>query len=236
MSYPVFLYAPMFSLGGQADLQKVGDLLFGRDWSAEIYTTFDRRVDRYLDNFKSAAASILDVGCGSSGARAKHFAYVGHDVTATDIGDYQTVFDHFNGKRRPAAHEITFQLGDFLSLSLPPASFDLVHAVHLIHFYEDTEPFIEKMSALTKDGGITAISFKTSPMCGADDLPDSVLEKIPSQKITEPVDCSTLYEINPFAVIAQAKKHDLSVLEAYRGINSVGLLLQRNSRGAGNGD
>jgi 2-polyprenyl-3-methyl-5-hydroxy-6-metoxy-1,4-benzoquinol methylase len=104
-----------------------------------------RRAEIVLDVARARRhAKILEIGCGS-GWLALQLAEFGQ-VTAVDIG-IETI------ERLKALHPlVTWIGGDFLSLDLPPQSFDLIVSMETISHVADQEAFADKIASLAAPG------------------------------------------------------------------------------------
>lgn len=96
--------------------------------------------------------TVLDVGAGAQ-RHAQVFARHGKAVTAVDFGS--SVYHRQKVAMRTG--EIAEILGDFNLLQFD-TPFDCVWASHVLEHQLDAHQFLRKLVALTKDGGILAIT------------------------------------------------------------------------------
>ncbi len=104
-----------------------------------------------LDAIPRKTVRALDVGCGQ-GALARRLRAVVPQVAAIDLDP--TSIDL--ARRRCGDLRIDYLLGDFLTHSFEPGSFDVVCSVAALH-HMDTETALRRMSGLLRPGGTLAI-------------------------------------------------------------------------------
>ena len=88
----------------------------------------------------------LDVGCGT-GVAVRELARLRPDVEILAV-DLEAGFDD----GRALAPNLRFRQGDVTVLDLP-AGFDLVTAVHVLHFVADKQALLNRLAGLLKTGG-----------------------------------------------------------------------------------
>jgi ubiquinone/menaquinone biosynthesis C-methylase UbiE len=105
-----------------------------------------------------ASQRVLDVGCGT-GFVASRFAELGHTVTGVDLSPQMV--DRAREKARQAALQITFQVGDAVSLDARDCSYDLVVARHVIWNLPDPRRgVVEWLRVLRPEGRLMLIEGK----------------------------------------------------------------------------
>ena len=104
---------------------------------------------RLLDRIPAGATSGLDVGCGE-GETARRLrvcvpAVVGVDP---DLASIETA--------RAFDDDIAYVLGDLTSVDLPPASYDVVTAVAVIHHLDHCTA-LERLASFVRPGGVLLV-------------------------------------------------------------------------------
>ena len=94
---------------------------------------------------------VLEVGCGE-GLLARELSFAARRVTAIDLDAPSLEL----ARREAAAPNVEYLLGDFLAYPLPPASFDAVVSVALLH-HVDAARGLERMKELLRPGGTLAL-------------------------------------------------------------------------------
>jgi SAM-dependent methyltransferase len=100
---------------------------------------------------------VLEAGCGS-GRDALLYAQQGFAVTGLDVSDNALRWM----RERATEMRVTIEAvaGDLLAAEFPPASFDAVVAVHLVHLQPEPirRAMVNRLWSLTRDGGFVAMA------------------------------------------------------------------------------
>jgi ubiquinone/menaquinone biosynthesis C-methylase UbiE len=121
---------------------------------------FIAMMNEYLDAMKvGAAASVLDVGCGT-GVVARTIArkpsFDGH-ITAIDLSPYLTATAQRLAGAEGMVDAIDFRNGDSQHLDLPDASFDAAVAHTLFSHVPDPSAVLRELARIVKPGGTVGI-------------------------------------------------------------------------------
>ena len=100
-----------------------------------------------LDAMPEPCTSALDVGCGE-GVPARRMRQSISQVTAIDVDPNSIEI----ARRRDPESRIDYRLGDFMTASLEPASFDFVVCVAALH-HMDEGLALRRMRELVRPGG-----------------------------------------------------------------------------------
>jgi ubiquinone/menaquinone biosynthesis C-methylase UbiE len=99
----------------------------------------------------TADSLVLELACGTGSTSIHHAPLVKH-ILATDISN--SMLDFGRRKANEAGIEnITFQQATVENLEAPPASFDVVLALNILHLIDDPVAAVNKVSSLLKPGG-----------------------------------------------------------------------------------
>ena len=104
-----------------------------------------------LDAMQEPCTSALDVGCGE-GVLARRLRQSISQVTAIDVDPNSIEI----ARRRDPESRIDYRLGDFMTASLEPASFDFVVCVAALH-HMDEGLALRRMRELVRPGGTLAV-------------------------------------------------------------------------------
>jgi ubiquinone/menaquinone biosynthesis C-methylase UbiE len=124
------------------------------------HPAFAAMLEGYLDAMGiGAAASVLDLGCGTglaarAIARRKDFS---GRVTAIDLSAHLVRAAQRLAAEEGLADRIAFRTGDTRRLDLVPASFDAVVAHTLLSHVEDPAEVVRQAAQLLKPGGMLGI-------------------------------------------------------------------------------
>ncbi|MYX60271.1 methyltransferase domain-containing protein [Streptomyces sp. SID8382] len=96
-----------------------------------------------------AAATVLDLGCGSGVPVARNLASAGHRVTGVDISEVQI------SRARQLVPEAEFRRVDATAVEFPAASFDAVVSLYaLIHIpLAEQPPLLARIATWLRPGG-----------------------------------------------------------------------------------
>ncbi len=95
-------------------------------------------------------ARVLDMACGS-GMLAVQLAPLVANIDAVDISPKML---HIAGERASSLCNVHFQLGSIEDFTAPPASYDAVLAMSVLHLLDDWRGAIAKAHDLLKPGGV----------------------------------------------------------------------------------
>lgn len=110
----------------------------------------------YLLPLLAPGMELLDVGCGPGtlttdlAARVTPGRAIGVDLSSDVVGQARA---HARGR---GVDNVSFRVGDFQSVGLEPASFDIVHAHQVLQHLDDPVGALEAMAQLARPGGIVA--------------------------------------------------------------------------------
>jgi len=124
-----------------------------------LYGTEPTSVARHLAVLfrQKGVARILEAGCGS-GRDALYYAREGFAVTGLDVS-----VNALRWAREAAAKTdlpIRLVAADLLAAELPPASFDAVVAIHMLHLKPEPvrRAMVNRFWGLARDGGLIAMA------------------------------------------------------------------------------
>jgi ubiquinone/menaquinone biosynthesis C-methylase UbiE len=109
--------------------------------------------------FLHPGMEIFEFGCGTGGTAIEHAPHVAH-VRAVDFSENMLV----HARRRAAeagVTNVTFERGDISTMSIAPASYDVVLGLSILHLLKDPDAVIRKVHTILKPGGI----FVSSTAC-----------------------------------------------------------------------
>ena len=110
----------------------------------------------YLLPLLRPGMSLLDIGCGPGtlttdlARKVAPGRVLGIDISAEVVPQAQA------HARDAGVANVTFQVGDFRSANLAPASFDVVHAHQLLQHLRDPVGALRLMARLARPGGVVA--------------------------------------------------------------------------------
>lgn len=100
---------------------------------------------RWATDLRLAQPRILEVGC-ASGWLSEPLSHLGR-LTAMDIADEVVA------RARERYPHIDFQAGDFLTMAIPPGTFDVAVAVDVLSCISDPEGAVRRFAEVLKPGG-----------------------------------------------------------------------------------
>ncbi len=136
-------------------------------WNAEA-AAFDEEPDHGLrdDDVREAWRDLLlplmpsppglvaDLGCGT-GTLSLLLAEAGHDVAGLDVAP--RMVEAAKSKARAAGRDITFVVGDASAPALPPGSFDVVLARHVLWAMPDPAAALGRWLGLLRPEGLLVL-------------------------------------------------------------------------------
>jgi ubiquinone/menaquinone biosynthesis C-methylase UbiE len=132
------------------------DALVSRLEARGKHPGFMGMLQEYLDAMDiDAAATVLDVGCGTGVASrtiARRQDFSGH-VTGIDRSAYLIAFGRQRIREEGLAGRIELHAGDSHGLDIPDASFDAVVAHTLLSHVEDQLGVLKEIARIVKPGG-----------------------------------------------------------------------------------
>lgn len=111
---------------------------------------------RWLESASRNNMNILEVGCGA-GWLCPWLKVYGH-VTATDLSD------EVLSRARQRVPDVSFIVGDFMTLDFAPASFDVIIALEVLSHVADQPGFVAKLASLLKPGGMLMLATQNRPV------------------------------------------------------------------------
>jgi 2-polyprenyl-3-methyl-5-hydroxy-6-metoxy-1,4-benzoquinol methylase len=111
---------------------------------------------RWLDGLDRTDLDILEVGCGSAWMTPSLKAY--GRVTATDLSA------EVLAQVAPTIPGVDFIAGDFLELSFPPSSYDVVVTFEVLAHVRDQRAFLDKIASVLKLGGLVMLATQNRPV------------------------------------------------------------------------
>ena len=108
---------------------------------------FLRRFERFGPQLK-----VLDLGCGT-GAVTLHLARRGFTVRALDQSPDMIAIAEGKVERAGLRGNVTFHVGDAVSLPFEPDEFDLVTSQRVLHHLPDIRPAFAEVDRVLKPGG-----------------------------------------------------------------------------------
>jgi len=105
---------------------------------------------------------IFEFGCGTGGTAIIHAPLV-RSVRAVDFS--ARMLDKARDKARAAGvTNVTFEQGDITTMAIPPASYDMVLGLSILHLLKDKETVVARVFDILKPGG----RFVSSTACLGD--------------------------------------------------------------------
>lgn len=108
---------------------------------------------------------VLELGCGTGGTAVAHAAHVAR-VHAVDISERMLDFGRAQA-RQEGVDNVVFERADIVDFDAPPASYDVVLGLSILHLVDDRDAMIEKVRCLLRPGGV----FVSSTVCLGDAVP-----------------------------------------------------------------
>jgi ubiquinone/menaquinone biosynthesis C-methylase UbiE len=111
----------------------------------------------YLLPYLSEGCELLDVGCGPGSVtidlarRTAPGQVVGVDLSEAVVAEARAAAESAE------VANVSFTAGDFRSVDLPPASFDVVHAHQVLQHLRDPVGALAAMGGLVRPGGLVAV-------------------------------------------------------------------------------
>ncbi len=112
------------------------------------YDTKIAKIKTHLD----ANMAVLDIGC-ATGTQCGDIAGDVRQVTGIDISSKLLAIAEQRMTER-GIDNVEFLLASPFDDRLQPASFDVLMAFHVLHFFEDTDVILERFASLLKPGGL----------------------------------------------------------------------------------
>lgn len=113
-------------------------------------------VERYLSRLKRDDLQLIDIGCGAGWLCERLRKY--GQVTGTDFA--QDVL----ARARQRHPDITYVAGDFFTLDLPLAGFDVAVSLEVLAHVADQPAFIARVAQLLKPGGHLVLATQNRPV------------------------------------------------------------------------
>lgn len=116
----------------------------------DLFSDYTRR---YFDERHMAHLRVLEAGCGTG--RGLRLDGIDHHVTGIDADTPEL-------RARTLARDDLhiWHLGDLRTVPLPPRSFDVVHASHLLERTPHAELVLDRFVAALKPGGLLLVRFR----------------------------------------------------------------------------
>lgn len=130
------------------------------EWSGEARNETSRRqteiVEAAISDLRATDLRIIEVGCGTGWLceRLRKFG----TVTGTDLAD------EVLARAAQKWPDVNFISGDFLSLDLPRAGFDVVVTLEVLSHFEDQAAFAARLAELLKPGGLLILATQNRPV------------------------------------------------------------------------
>lgn len=122
----------------------------------EVPTRQAAVVCSWLDGIDKRPLDILEVGCGAGWFCDQLSAY--GQVTATDLSDEVV------GRARIRMPHVHFVAGDFMELTFPEASFDVVVTLEVLSHVENQPAFLSRIARLLRPGGRLMMATQNRPV------------------------------------------------------------------------
>lgn len=107
---------------------------------------------------------IFEFGCGTGGTAITHAPHV-RSVRAVDFS--QRMLDKARERAAQAGvTNVTFERGDITSMDIPPASYNMVLGMSILHLLKNRSAVIDKVASILKPGG----RFVSSTACLGDSM------------------------------------------------------------------
>lgn len=106
---------------------------------------------------------ILEVGCGAGWLVPSLLAF--GDVTATDLSD------EVLSRAAARVPEARFVAGDFMSVDLGSAAFDVVVSLEVLSHVTDQIAFLRRIAALMRPGGLLILATQNRPILELNNIP-----------------------------------------------------------------
>ena len=148
---------------------------------AELSAFWDRMAARYaaqpiadVDAYQTKLArtrawftpdmELFEFGCGTGGTALAHAPHVRH-IHAVDFSARMLDIARQRAAEADIAN-VTFEQGDIATMSVAPASYDMVLALSVLHLLEDKQAVIAKVFDMLRPGGL----FVSSTACLGDSM------------------------------------------------------------------
>lgn len=148
---------------------------------AELNAFWDRMADKYAAQpiadeqaYRTKLArtqahmtpdmDIFEFGCGTGGTAITHAPHV-RSVRAVDFSP-RMLEKARDRAARAGVSNVTFEQGDITKMAIPPASYDMVLGLSILHLLEDRNAVIARVFDILKPGG----RFVSSTACIGDTM------------------------------------------------------------------
>ena len=148
---------------------------------AELNAFWDRLADRYAaqpiadeDAYRTKLArtqahmtpdmDVFEFGCGTGGTAITHAPHV-RSVRAVDFSVRMLDKARANAARAGVSN-VSFEQGDITTMAIPPASYDMVLGLSILHLMRDKDAVIARVFDILKPGG----RFVSSTACIGDTM------------------------------------------------------------------
>lgn len=114
-----------------------------------------RRMNEELARFGklTAAAAVLDAGCGVGGSAIFLSKKFGCRVTGISISKKQIANARANVSRENLGHLVHFEVKDYTQTGFPDASFDVIWAIESVIHAPEKQLFVDEVFRILKPGG-----------------------------------------------------------------------------------
>ena len=125
---------------------------YSRDQIADM-ETYERKLEQTQALF-SPRDQVLEFGCGTGSTALIHAPHVGH-ITATD---YSPKMIDIARSKLGEVTNVSFEVSTLEQWSAPPASYDVVMGLNILHLLPDHRRALAKAYELLKPGGYMVTS------------------------------------------------------------------------------
>jgi ubiquinone/menaquinone biosynthesis C-methylase UbiE len=123
--------------------------------------TYQRKLD-VTRGYLKPDMELFEFGCGTGGTAIIHAPFVKH-IRAIDFSEAMLSIARQRAEEA-GVNNVSFELGAIEDLVVPPAQFDMVLGLSVLHLLEDSDAAIGKVFAMLKPGGL----FVSSTTCIAE--------------------------------------------------------------------
>lgn len=129
----------------------------------EISRRQEREVVTWLKSIGRKDLRILEAGCGAGWLVASLLAF--GEVTATDLSD------EVLSRAAARVPEARFVAGDFMSVDLGAAAYDVVVSLEVLSHVADQAAFLRRIASLLRPGGVLMLATQNRPILELNDIP-----------------------------------------------------------------
>ncbi|KAF2745464.1 hypothetical protein M011DRAFT_406404 [Sporormia fimetaria CBS 119925] len=100
---------------------------------------------------------VLDVGCGVGGPAREICKFTGANIVGLNNNDYQIQRATHYAEKEGLSHKLKYTKGDFMQMSFPDNSFDMVYAIEATVHAPSLEGIYSEIFRVLKPGGVFGV-------------------------------------------------------------------------------